>query len=157
MTADEADYGVGRGRIHAIDSSDHVADRDPGCGSGGGSGVTPVTRAPDEVCSRVTPKYPRRGKGSGCATTIPAINPTTNLTIDILIGSTQTVIWICSLATKAGEKGTERYYDKVQHVARSLSTTRRKSNNSHADEVLGSTSTTARLRSRRAERFCNVP
>ena len=120
-------------------------------------GVTPVTRAPDEVCSRVTPKYPRRGKGSGCATTIPAINPTTNLTIDILIGSTQTVIWICSLATKAGEKGTERYYDKVQHVARSLSTTRRKSNNSHADEVLGSTSTTARLRSRRAERFCNVP
>src|SRR5262249_8748073 len=41
----------------------------------------------------------------------------------------------CSLATKAGEKGTERYQDNVQHAARSLSTTRRKSNNSHADEV----------------------
>jgi hypothetical protein len=41
----------------------------------------------------------------------------------------------CSLATKAREKGTERYKDKVQHAARSLSMTRRKSNNSDADEV----------------------
>ena len=27
----------------------------------------------------------------------------------------------CNAATKAGDKGTERYYDKVQHAARSLS------------------------------------